>query len=94
MTENKNEKKLEYHMLHIWIRDDYGNDIPTLTLVEISKERLYVKFERYFRANREMEDYLDDEEFEKYASDIPEVIRAGEYNSAYVTHYSVDKNDY
>ena len=94
MQEINTEDKVEYHMLHIWTRDDYGETKPTLTLVETSKDKLYAKFERYFRANKEMEDYLSDEEFEEYAKDILEVIRAGEYNSAYVTDYSVDKNDY
>ena len=84
------------HILSIWTRDDYGDEIPSLILAEFTKKKLIRLFCKYLVENKEMSVDLYMEE-EEYISKITKLIRdmlRGDLNTgpeldcAYVLDYS------
>lgn len=77
--------KIDHISLLIWSRDDYGNQTPTTSLVATNKTELLKKYKQYIRDHRNMEDYLEDEEFNEIISNITLDDKGPELNSVYIT---------
>ena len=90
----------QWYILDIWSRDDYKNDgDETLKLVASSKRSLQRRYYNYLESHRDDEDYMDNDDFEYYLTNVNEVMDGGgpELNCAYITKqyiiYNYDDED-
>lgn len=79
-------------MLFIWKRCDRDEEVSSI-IVDTTMNNIRRKFEEYLNINREEEDYLNDDEFNKYSKDAVDLLdkmtkddncQAPEFNSAYI----------
>ncbi len=87
----KNQKEDDCLVLLIWERKDRGDDVSTILLAR-DMTMLKKKFKDYYMKHREDDDYLDDDDFEKYSNNSVNMLdkmaendtKAPEFNSAYI----------
>jgi hypothetical protein len=96
VSDNENDKKSTIEssclVLLIWERKDRDDEVSTILLAR-DMDTLKNKFNNYFIAHREEDDYLSDDDFKEYIKDAVNLLdkmnkknnrKAPEFNSAYI----------
>ena len=73
-------------VMHILTRANRDGNEPAIIVTGDGWEGLSVKYGEYLRENREMEDYMEDEEFEEVVGDQIKLVKKGKPDSAPELH--------
>lgn len=82
---------MKFWLLEIWTREGQDERKATTSLRSVSLDHLVKIFSDYLSIHRELEDYMEDDEFietqEKFCADIKKGQASfGELNCAYILH--------
>ncbi len=89
----KGDKRVHTYNLLIWTREDKDDSWPTLMISAKSIKQLMIEYEEYIRKNRELDDYLEDEDYENVLKELITLENvqgkapAPELNSAYIINF-------
>lgn len=88
----KGDKRVHTYNLLIRTREDKDDIWPTLMISAKSIKQLMIEYEEYIRKNRELDDHLEDEDYENVLKELLTLEslqgKAPELNSAYIVNFT------